>query len=310
MFSPTTPPTAAPSGRARDREFWLAQFEQRPEPTALAPGIPISAHTYRRAAADLGLEAADALQAVAARTNIPWPDILVAIAAAYTARHVGRSDVCMGVATMNRFGTPAARVPAMVMNILPVRIATDEDQPLDEWLLAVSKTLQRARRHGNYRSEQLRRDLGLLGGERRLYGPLVNVLPFDAPPVLVGAAAEWHVLGTGPVDDLTITWRGDATGSGLRLELDANPALYTDDTRRGARRAALGVYPRRPVRSISGECQHDHPSRIRAVGRVGQRHGAYRPGDDADRSDRGGVHTFARGHRPDWQRSCPELRRG
>jgi enterobactin synthetase component F len=147
--------------------------------------------------------------------------------AGYTARGAdARVEVTLGVAVMERLGTPAARVPAMVMNVLPVRVPIDEDQPIAEWFLRVSNRLRHARRRGRYRSEQLRRDLGLLGAERRLHGPLVNVLPFDEQPRIAGANAKLHVLATGPVDDLTVTIRADSRSAHMRAELDGNPRLY------------------------------------------------------------------------------------
>ena len=45
------------------------------------------------------------------------------------------------------------------------------------------------------RLRRLRRDLGLIGGARRLYGPLVNVLPFDLPPRFAGLDTTLKVLG-------------------------------------------------------------------------------------------------------------------
>src|SRR5699024_9614714 len=110
-------------------------------------------------------------------------------------------------------------------NVLPVPLQLDENRPLTDLCRDVAKQLQQARRHGRYRSEQLRRDLGLLGGERRLYGPLINVLPFAHQPNFAGLEASVDVLATGPVDDITCTFRGDIN-HGLTLEVEANPALY------------------------------------------------------------------------------------
>ncbi|MET0328859.1 MAG: amino acid adenylation domain-containing protein, partial [Luteimonas sp.] len=83
----------------------------------------------------------------------------------------------------------------------------------------------RGRRHGRYRGEQLRRDLGLIGGQRRLHGPLVNVQPFYRPTVLAGTQGTLEILGTGPVDDVTLGFRGDGAQV-LDLEIEANPDLY------------------------------------------------------------------------------------
>jgi enterobactin synthetase component F len=211
----------------RDRRFWLEAFADRPEPKGLQEGVPVSDHRYVTRVVTLPSPFGRDLDARAAALRVPWPDVLVALIAAYLQRHTGTAEVIVGVPYMDRLGTPAARVPAMVMNVLPVRLALDEDTPLDASLKDAGKRLQIARRHGRYRGEQLRRDLGLLGDQRRLHGPLVNVLPFDRVTALPGVETTLHVLGTGPVDDLTFTIRADGAGRDVRLELDANPRIYT-----------------------------------------------------------------------------------
>lgn len=213
---------------ATDRQFWLDQFADRPEPASLASGVAMTSHHYVTRGAALPTAVGDALNALATATGVAWPDVLVALSAAYIHRHTGGDEVIVGVPSMERLGRPAARVPAMVMNILPARVTVDENIALADWLTNTARHLQKLRRHGRYRGEQLRRDLGLIGGQRRLHGPLINVLPFDDTVSLPGLQASLHVVATGPVDDLTITWRADASGRGLRLELDGNPALYSD----------------------------------------------------------------------------------
>jgi len=128
---------------------------------------------------------------------------------------------------MGRLGSASARVPAMVMNVLAAHIEIDERAALTDFLVATARGLRRARRHGRYLGERLRRDLGLLGGQRRLFGPLINVLPFEAPPDLGGLRTATTVLCAGPVDDLTLTYRANTAGRGVQLIVEANPALYS-----------------------------------------------------------------------------------
>ena len=213
--------------READRAFWMAAFADRPAVVGLADGRPVTAHRYHSCEIALPHDAGDALRALAAASGVSWPDIVTALIGAYIQRHIGGAEAIVGVPAMLRVGSASARVPAMVMNVLPVRIRADESQPIARWLQDTAAQLRQARSHGRYRSEQLRRDLGLLSDQRRLYGVLINVLPFDAAPRLPNLDASVHVLGTGPVDDLTVTIRADAEGQGLRLELDANPTLYS-----------------------------------------------------------------------------------
>jgi len=209
-----------------DRDFWLAELEDAPDAVSLVPGNPPSAHTYLRHAAELPAGLAAALRALSAEARVSWPDALAALVAAYLHRHLGGAEVTVGMLTMNRLGSVAARVPATAMNVLPVRVAVDEDAPVAAFVAATARRMALARRHGRYRGEQLRRDLRLLGGERRLHGPLINVLPFDEEPALPGVVATREELASGPVEDLTVDVRTDAAGDRLRLQLQAHPGRY------------------------------------------------------------------------------------
>jgi nonribosomal peptide synthetase DhbF len=59
-----------------------------------------------------------------------------------------------------------------------------------------------------------------------LFGLVVNVIPFDYDLRFAGYPSTTEILAGGPVDDLTLAVydRGDA--GGLRIDFDANPALY------------------------------------------------------------------------------------
>lgn len=211
--------------RGRDGDYWRTLFADRPDVASLAAGNPASAHAFHRRAAEIDGGAFARLKALGERTNIPWPDVVTALSAAYVQRHTATAEVIVGVPFMARLGSTAARVPAMLMNVLPLRVNAPADGALDDFLGEVAKRLVRARRHGRYRSEQLRRDLKLIGGQRRLHGPLINLLPFDETPRLIGLDSRLEVLSTGPVEDITCTFRLHGT-AGLRLEVDANPELY------------------------------------------------------------------------------------
>ncbi|MFC0217792.1 amino acid adenylation domain-containing protein [Pseudochelatococcus lubricantis] len=227
----------------RERAFWHDLFADRPHVAGIAPGEAASAHSFHRFTLSLPEETARALTARAADMGLSWPDLLTTLAGAFIVRHAGGDEAIVGVPHMGRFGSASARVPSMVMNVLPVRVRVDEDEPLGDLAADTARKLTRTRRHGRYRSEQLRRDLGLIGQDRRLYGPLINILPFDEPLGLHGVASDIAVPGAGAVDDLTFTLRADREGRQIRLELDANPALYSADrTRQLGRRFIAFVH--------------------------------------------------------------------
>lgn len=211
--------------RAEDLAWWRDTLRDMPEAQGPAPGRAASGRRFIRESCVLDAGLLGALADLAGSARLGWPDVLTGIVGAYIARWTG-GEAVIGMPFMARMGRQTARVPAMVMNVLPQIIRPDEDAPLAEWLRGLAAQMRDARAHGLYRSEQLRRDLGLIGGEKRLYGPLINVQPFDRAPVFAGLKCELNILGAGAVDDLTLTFRGDPK-SGMIFEVDANPDLYS-----------------------------------------------------------------------------------
>lgn len=210
-----------------DRAFWMDHLAQVQSALSLTEHSALSAHHFLLERHTASTALIEALQAKAQSSQLSWPDILTALCSAYIKRHTRQTPSTVGVPFMGRLGSASARVVSTVMNVMPVVIHIDETQALDDYLIQVSKTLRKARRHGRYRSEQLRRDLGLLGGMQRLHGPILNMLPFDAPYAQAGLQASQTVLCAGPVEDLNFTFRAAADGAGMRMELEANPKLYT-----------------------------------------------------------------------------------
>lgn len=212
--------------RARDAAFWREEMAGLDTVASPGRGRPVSAHRFDRTTIPLDPDFGTALRARAEAAGVSWPDALTLLTAAYLSRVSGAGERVFGLPYMARMGTRAAMVPCTWMNVLPFRHDPDEEAPLDTLLAEGAARMTRLRRHGRYRSEQLRRDLGRAAVEARLFGPLINVQPFDLPPRFAGLEARLHILGAGAVDDLTVTFRGDATEA-LTLEVDTNPDLYT-----------------------------------------------------------------------------------
>ncbi|NKE43164.1 amino acid adenylation domain-containing protein [Roseomonas frigidaquae] len=224
---------------AQDRAHWLRLMADAPEVTGIAEGTALTARAAHRAEAEIGAATAAALRQVAEAHDLAWPDLLTFLLGAYCRRLTGEAETTIGVTFMNRFGSAAARSPATLMNVLPLRIRGDEAAPLPVAAEDCATQLAALRRHGRYRGEYLRRDLGRVGAGRRLHGPIVNIQPYHRLPVFPGLDCSLHLLGTGPVDDLSFDLRGDPGATALRLDVEANPNLYSaEETAAHARRAA------------------------------------------------------------------------
>ncbi|KPI00182.1 amino acid adenylation domain protein [Actinobacteria bacterium OK074] len=212
---------------AADRAHWNAAFADRPEAPRLAGRGALPSRSFLRRTASLSVETTERVRELAARLRATWPDVLIAAQALYTARATDRSDVALGLPMMGRMGSVSLRVPGMVMNVLPLRLSVSPDATFADLVRQVVLGIREVRRHQRHRYEDIRRDLGLLGEQRGLVGPLVNVMPFDYGVHFAGAPARARNLSAGPVDDLTVNVYDRADGRGLGIDLDGNPALYS-----------------------------------------------------------------------------------
>ncbi len=213
---------------AADRAFWMERFASGPSPVTLAEPSPVSPHFVRRtrhlAPADL-----ERMQATAKQAGLGWPDLVLAAAAAWLHHQTAAPEVILGLPVMSRLGSAALRVPCMAMNIVPLRIPVPPGAGLLTLARGVAAELRAMRPHLRYRYEQLRRDLKRVGGQRRLFGPVVNIMPFDYALRFAGMPAFAHNISAGPVEDLSIGMYARSDGSGLRVDFDANPACYAQE---------------------------------------------------------------------------------
>lgn len=220
--------------RARDRRFWMDRLSG-----VAASGFAGSTATGVDRPIALRVETA-ALEAVGHR----WPHVLLAAVAGALHRRTGVPLPVLGLPVAGRLGTPAATIPAMVMNINPLPVPVAPGATLSDVTTTIATAMSAARKHQRYRYEQLRRDLGLLSGGRRLFGPVVNVIPFAEPPRFDGHTVTMRHVSAGPVDDLSITARGPRD-----LVIEANPQLYTVDDLRSIGEDLRDIldHPERPV---------------------------------------------------------------
>ncbi|GAA2512979.1 amino acid adenylation domain-containing protein [Pilimelia columellifera] len=211
--------------RIADREHWHAHLAARPPAMSLsevvaAPDVP------HRVAGVLSADTCAGLRAVADSLGVAWAELAMIATAVYLRRVTGSSEVAVGLPLMNRLGSAAARIPSTVVNVLPLWLVIDDRGSLRALVRQVRAALRELRRHGRYRYEDLQRELGLVGGGRRLAGPSVNIKPYPEPLRFGDALAEVTALATGPVPDLEFSLWPDPAGDRVRLSAAANPAAY------------------------------------------------------------------------------------
>ncbi|WP_052685297.1 non-ribosomal peptide synthetase [Lentzea aerocolonigenes] len=210
----------------RDAEFWAEYQEDRPAPVTLAGRTGLLPHHVLRAKTEVDKSTVDGLRATARVAGGNWTDVLIAALSAYVHRMTGAEQVSLAVPVMLRTGSVALRVPCMVLNVVQLYTDFSGNPSLVDVARQVSKHLKRSRRHHRYRYEQLRRDLGLLNNERKLFGPSANIMPFDYGLRFDGTPGSVRNVSAGLVEDLAFNVYNRADGTGLSIALDGNPNSY------------------------------------------------------------------------------------
>ncbi|CAM5649102.1 Tyrocidine synthase 3 [Streptomyces avidinii] len=211
---------------AADRAYWLERLADCPEPEALSGAAVPAAHGFLRNGAALSPEETTGLLDIARAARASWADVVTAAFAAFVHRSTGGRDVLLSVPAMARLGSAALKVPAMVVNVLPLRVAVRPGTPFGELVGEVAAAVTGLRRHQRYRAEDIRRDLGLSGRARGLLGPMVNVKAFDTALDFAGSPGSVHNIAAGPVDDVTLGVYHDSARGRIRFEFDGNPDAY------------------------------------------------------------------------------------
>ncbi|MGA5493534.1 amino acid adenylation domain-containing protein [Streptomyces cinereoruber] len=211
---------------AADRAYWRDRLADRGDHEPLAGASFPAAPDFLRASAALTPEATAGVFALARAAKATWADAVTAAFAAFLHRSTGQRDVLLSLPAMARLGSASLSVPAMVVNVLPLRVAVRPDLPLAELVAEVAAGVRDLRRHQRHRAEDIRRDLGLVGRDRGPLGPMVNVKAFDNALDFAGTPGTVHNVAAGPVDDLTLAVRHDTAAGRIAFELDANPRAY------------------------------------------------------------------------------------
>lgn len=220
----------------RDAQFWhnyLPAEALAKELPQLADAMPLSAEVRRLRGPALPF---DGWQKLATQYAVDSSCLLLAACAAWLSRESGLQQICLGLPVMNRLGSSALRVPCLNMNIVPLRLTVQASDSLLSLASQVRAELARIRPHQRYRYEQMKSDLGLLEGRKRLFGPVINLLPFQTAPQFSSTTheirASHHALAAGPVADLALNLAFNLRGqdddeSYLRVDFEANPLAYS-----------------------------------------------------------------------------------
>jgi len=215
-----------------DRLFWLSHAQNLPTPIALSqpsakvsPTADIALPLRRRISLPQSIMAAFEAQGAAVR--VAGVEMAMAAVFAYLHRMSGATRLTVGMPFMRRMGSIALFAVGPVVNVLPVQLSIAPPMSLSRAAVALVSELKAVRRRQRYEAEQLRRDLGLVGSDRALYGPMVNLKMFDYRLDFDGLVGVTHQLASGPVEDVEIDLYVD--DGRLTIDLVANCDRYDEE---------------------------------------------------------------------------------
>jgi enterobactin synthetase component F len=212
----------------RDREYWHEQLANLPE------AVTLSRHNrrhglsgeLRRSVGHLPSDKARQLAEYGKELGASLPQVLIALIVAYYQRVTGVSDLVVGMPVSGRLTGALRNSVSVSANVVPIRVFFTPETTVAELIAQVSRTVRQALRHQQYRYEDMRRDLGLVGQGQNVAWLGVNIEPFDYRISFDGAPTLSHNVSNSSAEDLMVFVYDRGTDSDLRFDLDANPRLY------------------------------------------------------------------------------------
>src|ERR1700730_13479248 len=210
-----------------DRKYWLERFADRPNPTSFSNASAVACNHFLRRTIYISPSELDSLSRIAQSARASWKQVIIAAVAAYSYRITGSTDIILTLPVLGRVGVSSRRVPGMMSNALPLRLSLHSSMSLSKLVQQVAVELRQLLHHQRYRGEDLRRDIRIGGGSQRAAGLVVNIMAFDYDLSFGENLPTAFNLSNGPVDDLSVSVYERSDDRGLRIDLDANPALYS-----------------------------------------------------------------------------------
>jgi len=216
---------AASERCSKDRHFWQRYLPpSQTLPTVRKGGREYGVKCLSTSTA-LPEEISQRLRELSERSGIGWPDLLLALSAAWLfftlppLPHDKGDTRTLWMPVMNRRSSQATNTPALAVNTLPFLVSLRGEETRGRFLAEMAQPLRARRSHAAYRLRQLAADRGGTPASRLFISPFINVQPFD-PAGFSGCTSTRRVLAGGSGDGANLTFRGRTDAGDLYLDID------------------------------------------------------------------------------------------
>ena len=241
----------------RDRQYWLKQLTNQAETISLGkpPAKFGSSSNFLRRSTYLNPLSLTRLNSIAQKAGTSLARVITAVTAIFMHRMTGAEDSILSLPVAAR-NSHVRHIPGMAANMLPLRLTVHRSLTLLDVVRQTALQISELREHQHCPLADLRRDAGQLVGDLPLWGPAVNFMRFNYNLSFAGHKGTAYNLSYGPVEDLTVAIYDRLDGRPLRIDFDANSALYVfseleDYQRRFLRLLDAAIAePDRPIGSL------------------------------------------------------------
>ncbi len=147
---------------------------------------------------------------------------IIAAFACFLSRTTGSRDVVVDIPVSARTTAVLRRSGGMTVNLVPIRVEMRDDDTVGALVGRAQVELVAALRHQRCSRADIQRDLGT-----DLTAPIVNVMFFHPEIVMDSLETEFHIITSGPVDDLLVNVYQSGTPVRTFVDFRANPNRYT-----------------------------------------------------------------------------------
>ncbi|MFD4432790.1 condensation domain-containing protein [Nocardia sp. NPDC058497] len=209
-----------------DQAFWLDRLADVEDESSLAAGSAPARADSVVARAELPTATVGRIGHSATVLEATPAAVVIAAFGTYLARMTGRDEVVVNIPVSGRTTAVLRRSGGVFVNVVPLPIVLGSGDTVASLVRRVQADLVGALRHQRCGLTDIRAAAGK-SGERRFAGPVVNVMFFPQELRLGSMTAEFHLLSSGPVEDVLVDLYQAGDPPQTILHFMANPNLYT-----------------------------------------------------------------------------------
>ncbi|MFE7802167.1 amino acid adenylation domain-containing protein, partial [Nocardia sp. NPDC057440] len=209
-----------------DQAYWVDRLAGVADESSLAAGYAPARADSVVARAELPTMTVERIDHSAKAMGATPAAVVIAAFGSYLARMTGRDEVVVNIPVSGRTTAVLRRSGGVFVNVVPLPIVLGKGDTVATLVRRVQSDLIGALRHQRCGLIDIRAAVGH-NGQRRFAGPVVNVMFFPQELRLGSMTAEFHILSSGPVEDLLVDLYQTGDPPQTILHFLANPNLYT-----------------------------------------------------------------------------------